>query len=290
MNSKKRNTAVVFSVTSDLIFAVASVIMDLKRICPIFPDDIIVFHNGISRRDLASINKIFPIKAIRYKFPIRRKHAFNQDTFSYFSEMVFAKFECLNLLDYYEKVLFLDYDQVIVDNIQPLFDRPLSGTKMLESTGTLKDQLHSPIPGCNMEQKAYCASVMLFSENIGDYKAMYKWCYEKTEEFAKYLYAPEQAIFAMLFEKFNIYPETISEKEYCCHPSDTVNSKNAKILHAYGQPKFWNGLQNNQWNKNYELWLHTGGTPYNPKNMKKVLRIKAIRIKAFLSKILCRNK
>jgi hypothetical protein len=47
--------------------------------------------------------------------------------------------------------------------------------------------------------------------------------------------------------------------------------QNAKIIHAFGQPKFWNGIFNEQWNNNYKLWLKVGGTRYKNSRIKNLL-------------------
>ena len=209
-----------------------------------------------------------PVKGVRYSLPTNIEDAIDIGTLCYFSKMIFAKFECLNLLNEYDTVLFLDYDQVINKDISSLYSPENRNIIMLESDGNLRRQLYSPIPGWDMEINAYCASVMSFSRSIGDYNKMYSWCYERVREYSKYLYAPEQAVFAMLFNCFGVVPETIRLDQYCCHPSNTEKSEMASILHAYGQPKFWNGIKNRQWDENYERWKKMGGDSYKGKSKK----------------------
>jgi len=61
------------------------------------------------------------------------------------------------------------------------------------------------------------------------------------------------------------------------HPNDKELADNAKIIHAYGQPKFWNGLSNEQWNKNYQMWIAMGGNKYKQPTLKKIVqKLKAI--------------
>jgi hypothetical protein len=56
----------------------------------------------------------------------------------------------------------------------------------------------------------------------------------------------------MLVQKFNLQYDELDMEMYCYHPKDATEK--TKILHAYGQPKFWNGLDNEQWNRYYEEW------------------------------------
>lgn len=277
MVDRKKKSAIVFSLTKNMIFALASVVIDIEKKIKHKPDEIVVFHDGIKKKDQRLINKIFPTVFVKYKFPIKRIRGFNQGTITYFSKMVFAKFECLRLLTKYKTVLFLDYDQVIKSDISNLMLQCQSGAKMLESDGKVEDQLHEQIVGVDMEANAYCASVMAFFDNIGDYNRMYEWCYKKTAEYAQYLYAPEQAIFALMFKEFDVVPETVPLKEYCCHPRDADDFENVKVIHAYGQPKFWDGISNMQWNENYCLWVKMGGTKKHKSSMN-YLVVKKIKL------------
>jgi lipopolysaccharide biosynthesis glycosyltransferase len=280
----KKNRAVVFTLSSNLTFAVACVMMDIKRLSPNLADEIVIIHDGISKKDQVLLSSILPSCFILYDFPIKDTSIFNQETLSYFTKMVFAKYECLKLLNDYKSVLFLDYDQIIMDDISELLVPVNSGAKMLESDGKIKNQLHEPIRGIDMEQDAYCGAIMAFFDSIGDYNKMHKWCYNKTAEYAKYLYAPEQAIFAMMFKEFGIVPVTVNIQVYCCHPSNAEMAEKAKIIHAYGQPKFWNGIKNERWEKNYQLWLKMGGSRYNNKSFKRLFRIKINKVMSLYKK------
>ena len=134
-----------------------------------------------------------------------------------------------------------------------------------------------------MDVECNCASLFVLQDHLKDYKKMYEFCYQKLVQYADKIYLPEQAIFDIMIQEFNIKICPIDAKIYSPHPTDTENAKNAKIIHAYGQPKFWNGLENEQWNQNYKKWLEMGGSRYKSKSFLKeiLMRIKS-KIKSWI--------
>ena len=258
----EKKTAIVFGLTSNHIFAVATVIMDLKKYSPLIADEIVIFSDlEIKKRDKNILTKFFPIKFLVYDFPIEKVNIFNQSTLSYFSKMCFSKYECLRLLNEYKTVMWLDYDIVITRDISDLMQESIFGIKMMSSPGcTVLNQLHEPVADYDMYATAICASTFVFHDNLKDFNEMYEFCYLKLFKYAKYLHLGEQAIFDFMIQEFKIEYENIDVNSYSLHPSECDLSNNAKILHAFGQPKFWNGLNNQQWNDNYLQWIIMGGT------------------------------
>ncbi len=281
MEKPKNKSAVVFGLTINHLFAVASVMMDLKKHCPNIADEIVIFYdNEIKEKDQILLSSILPTRFIKYMFPIEDTTIFNQGTFKYFSKMVFSKYECLRLLNEYEKVLWLDYDIVITKDISELMTTCDSGIKMMPSPGCpVRKQLHEPISDYNMEAEAICASTFVFQDHLKDYMNLYEFCYEKLEKYAKYLCFGEQAIFDFMIQEFKLKIFPIENNIYSPHPTDIEKIKDAKILHAFGQPKFWNGLENNQWNINYKNWLAMGGTGKTTDPLKKRIFLKISNLK-----------
>ena len=271
----KKNRAIVFTLSSDLAFAVACVMMDLKRISPNIADEVVIIHDGIREKDQSLLNSIYPCRFILYDFPIKDPSIFNQGTLNHFTKMVFAKFECLRLLDEYNSVMYLDNDIVIQKDISELFERCESGMKMMPSGMNVRVQLHEPIEGYDMNKDGICGSTFVFQDHLKGYMNMYNFCYESLARYAKSLFLGEQAIFDFMIQKFDLTFSPIDVKIYSPHPNDKELIDNAKIIHAYGQQKFWNGLSNEQWNRNYALWLKMGGSRHYKKNS---IHIKIIKM------------
>jgi len=264
----KKDKAIVFTVSKNLTFSIACVMMDIKRLMPNLADEIVIIHDGIKAKDVELLSTILPTRFIEYKMPFDDISFIPDSILNYFTKMVFAKFECLKLLNEYKNVMLSDYDIVIQDNISELFDYCPAGIKFMRTEETLvRQQLHSEILEYDMNAKGISAGIFILQDHIGDYNAMYEFCYKSLEKYAQKLHLPEQAIFDFMIQEFHLEICKIDHKVYSPHPTDKELAPNAKIIHAYGQPKFWNGLENEQWNKNYAQWLKMGGSRYKKKSI-----------------------
>ena len=282
----KKNKAVVFTLTSNLTFAVACVMLNLKKTSPNIADEIIILHDGISLKDQELLNLILPSRFILYSFPVKDSAVFHQGTFNQFTKMVFAKFECLKLLDEYHNVMLLDYDIVIQKDLSVLFEPCESGIKMMPGNLRVREQLHEEVDDYDMDKEGICASTFVFQDNLKNYNEMYDFCYKSLVKYADKLYMPEQAIFDFMLQEFNIRVTPIDGKVYSPHPTDEEFAASASIIHSYAQPKFWNGIYNELWDSNYNLWLEMGGSKYKPKSIliKNIERVKQ-KIKSTFSLI-----
>ena len=266
----RKKRAVVFCGTSNFAFAMASVIMDLKRVSPGIADEIVIIHDGkIREKDREVISAIWPTRFIVYDFPLKDLPVFAQGTYNYFTTMVFAKFECLRLLQDYGAVLFLDYDIVVKHDITELMKRCESGIRMLPGGSDLASQLLEPYRKLNIEDydlkvEGICSSTFVFQDHLTDYMRIYDFCYAVLKKHADLFFIPDQAVFDLTIQRFKLVFDPIDPAVYTPHPDDRSKHAQAKILHAYGNLKFWNGIKNEQWQKNYSEWLKMGGSRYTP--------------------------
>lgn len=265
---KKR--AVVFCGTSNFAFAMACVIMDLKRFSPGIADEVVIIHDGkIKETDKQIISEIWPTRFIVYDFPFKDLPVFSVGSYNYFTTMVFAKFECLRLLQDYETVLFLDYDIVLKRDISELMKRCDSGMRMLPAGSDLASQLLEPyrnldLEGYDLQAEGICSSTFVFQDHLADYMRLYDFCHVALKKHAELFYIPDQAVFDLLIQHFKLTFDPIDPVVYTPHPDDRSKIDGAKILHAYGNLKFWNGIKNKQWQDNYSEWLKMGGSRYTP--------------------------
>ena len=279
MNPQKKNNAIVFGLTADHIFAVACVMMDLKKISPGLISEVVIFHDGVSEKDQKILDSILPTRFIKYEFPLKSRKVLYAKSVQQFTKMVFTKFECLRLLSEYKNVMWLDYDMVIKDDLSELFSSCDSGIKMMPGGLPVRGQLHDAIDEYDMDAEGICACIFVFHDNLENYEEMYNSCYAKLEIYAELLYMPEQAIFDFMIQEFKLKPVPIEGQVYSPHPTDPVNAASAKIIHAYGQPKFWNGLHNDNWDAKYNTWLKMGGSRYRPPTLLDNIlkRVKSLR-------------
>jgi lipopolysaccharide biosynthesis glycosyltransferase len=269
----KKNNAVVFGLTADHVFAVACVMMDLKRLSPGLVDEVVVIHDGINKHNRMLLGSILPTRFILYDFPLKSRRVLNTGSVRHFTKMVFSKFECLRLLDDYKNVVWMDYDIVIQDALDELFLPCDTGIKMMPGGLPVRGQLLEPVREYDMDTEGICACLFVLQDTLNNYRDLHRFCYDTLDQYAEILYMPEQAIFDFMIQEFKLKPASIDGRVYSPHPSDPINAANAKIIHAYGQPKFWNGIHNNQWNKNYHDWIKMGGNAYKKSSfIRKVLK------------------
>jgi hypothetical protein len=278
-----KGKAVVFGFTGNMTFAVSCVMMDLRRHCLGRFDEVVCLHDGaITPRDMERMRRILPVRFIRYECPMADLSRMHQGTLGYFSHMVFSKYECLRLLEEYSMVVFLDYDIVLTGPLDDVFASTPGGVKMLLD-GTVRTQLHPEhraiaIPGIDMDGSGMCASLFVLEDTL-PHRDMLRYVYEVTEEYAPYLYGPEQFGFSMMLQRFGIADVVRLEGEdLSLHPREIGKNPRARILHAYGQPKFWNGQGNPQWDANYGEWIRMGGSRYRGRTLLDRIRGKLARI------------
>jgi len=258
----KKKTAVVFGLTINHIAAVACVMMDLKAKSPDLVDEVVIFcDKNPKKKDIQILNTILPVRIIIYDFPVKDISQFNPELLSHFSKMLFTKFECLRLLDEYRNVIWLDYDLIVQKDISELADYCEQGIK-LEALLTQKVsvQFLEPIEEYDMNRHCTGLSTFVVQDNLRDYIKLYKFCYSATVKYASKLYLMEQGIFDIMLQEFNLDYYPLKEEDYCPNRNNGIEISNAKIFHAYGFPKYWNGLHNESWDNNYKNWLDMGGS------------------------------
>lgn len=276
-----KKKALVLGGTSDQSFALGTFLLDFKVHCSQLVDEIVIYHDGfLSRKDMEIMHTIFPCHFIKYAFPLKKNLIPKGSNIHYFSQMLFCKFECLTLLNKYRTVIFPDYDVVLLDNLQELCEPSHVGAKMFLAENAAHESFTVPLADYKMDGLGMAAGLIVFEDSLKKHNEMLLFCYNSLQKYSENLYLPEQAIFNIMLQHFDLKPEKLAHKTYAVHPSEQHLYPNAKILHAYGQPKFWNGLNNSQWNDNYSEWIKLGGSkipstkfPFLKKVIKKLVKL-----------------
>lgn len=267
----KKNTAIVLGATSNMSFAIGTFLINLKKYCKDFAD-VIIYHEGISKRDQRIIKKIIPVRFIKFDIDISLDNMDNY-TRNRFTKLVFFKYACLKLLSQYKNVIITDYDIILLSDISDLIKTQNKDTQC-KTMHSDADFLKTVYKNGNFEEAILNedsfyysrdtypmgGGLMVIYDTIKNYDEMYDYCVMKTNEYIKYLVLPEQAIMSIMLEDFKIKREEIDVSVYVVHPRDLKDCPNAKILHAYGDDKFWDRLQNDTWDKNYKEWIDMGGS------------------------------
>lgn len=258
-------TALVTGGTKKDVAAMAVLALNIQETNKNLADELVIFHDGIAQCDQMLIKQIMPTRFIRYRCPVSKLKLYQNASIRYFSTMLFCKFECLKLLDEYDAVVWSDYDVLIKESIQEILQEEHGFYVVANSERTLQSMFHTSInkrdmSAYDMQGESITTPLFVMRRDIGNYHEYYDWCYKALGAFYRDLYLAEQCIYSMLVQKYRIPYSKISLETYVVHPKD--DNEKAKILHAYGQPKFWNGLENSKWKEYYSRWLGMGGRDY----------------------------
>lgn len=241
--------------------AMATLVMNIMDVMPELNADIIIFHDGISKEDRHQLTAIYPVRFIKYKAPIHFWQMYTNPNIRYFSSVIFCKYETLRMLGEYESVMWTDYDVIIKEDISNLFESCRGATFVTNGTAKLKDMFYEKSLSrlqqkfgneFELDKDAVTTPLFIFSRDIGDYNQYYRWCNKVTQKYCRYLSLPEQATFSMMLQKFDVSYDELSNEIYALHPK--YDKETAKIVHAYGQPKFWNGYNDERWNMYNKKW------------------------------------
>ena len=257
-----KKIAIVTGGTKDQFPAMAVLALNIADKCPDIADELVIFHNGIPEQEQKKINQIFPTKFLEYKDPFVDKNNFNETITNYFSFMVFCKYECWRLLDDYKTVIWTDYDILILHSISEIKEKKQCSAKFVKGKYLITKfernlfwKFEKDLSTFNILGDCINCPLFVLYDDFPDYKNFYENCIKKTQYFGSTLWTPEEAIISMLFQQYKIKFDEIDPIIYVTQPFEyEKNINKAKILHAAGQPKFWNGLKNDKWNSYYRIW------------------------------------
>lgn len=257
---KKKELAIVFGITKNYDFALANVLVGIKKHFNYKNKyDIIVYHDGLDEKTKETLSMIIPCIFFEFKSRVS-DDLLSEENLKLYSNMCLARFECFDLLNEYKKVIWHDVDILIQNDFSGLLNLgDKSGLAMTYTDiGFLTEaNFNETIPGYNMFLPLLNSGIIVFSDVLSEYEKMTDWCYRKLTELNKKVRYLDQGILNLLVQEFNINVEPIDIKKYCCHPS-RKDYKQAAIIHAYGYDKFWNANylyeKFPEWGKNLLKW------------------------------------
>jgi len=269
MNEKK-NLAIILGATGNMAFALANVLIGIKKHSPNISADFIVFENNITESDKKLLNSIFSIKFIDYKFPLSVEN-FDKGSLKRFTLLSFSRYECFKMLDEYKHVLWLDIDILIMNDITAILNYAETGLALYRDGGKVGANFTIPIESYDMQKNYYNAGVMLLDDKFPEYKKITDWCYQKTVELAPYLTFADQGIINIMIQEFNLNVN-ILDLRFNSYPSFRKTLKDPVIFHSFCPEKFWNFWNFKEWNENNKKWIKMGGYPYTGKRVNIVER------------------
>ena len=292
-----KKTAIVTGGTSNQYPGMAVLALNIADKCPNIADELVIFYDDIPLSQQKLINSIFPTRFIKYESPFKHIDNFSNEIQNYFSPFLFCKYECFRLLDEYQTVIWLDYDMVITKNISELKEKnnedlkfceaDVLGVKFTNAVFWYKNCMDDIHNFDLLKPAISCCAFVLF-DTLKNYNEIYDECIRLTERYAPALFLPEEAVISVLFQQKNIQYEKLDYNKYSTFPKDIDKNKEiTSIIHAVGQPKFWNGLYNEQWENYYGQWLKMGGAKHLDRYTK--LERLILRFKRKINKIFKKN-
>lgn len=268
--------AVCISVSSDLAFAAAVTFINFIDV-----HGQEGFHFRLfSDSKLPRMVKIFQELGVDfevevYRPPVAWTKLWGSRAIAYFSPLVLAKFEGFRLLEFFPKVIWLDYDLLITKSISQLWDRDEFDLAYTGSSQPKANGFTAPPEGIEPEQEGMSAGVLAFRRSFIGYRNATLELYRLFETHYSRLYYPEQAIFDLYLGAHPGFKHWKLDEKFGAFPGKESDAN--AILHAYGSKKFWNGLANETWANYYSEWQIRRGWKWNPLHSKVQKLLRGIR-------------
>jgi len=255
----KKNVAIVFGVTKDFTFALANVLIGMRKHCRFFWDTIIVYHDGITENEQACLNAILPCEFIVFDETVFVNKAIYSRGLVNYSLLTLARFECFSLLENYHKVIWHDVDILVQSDFSGLLQYgEESGFAATQSpTFRVEQNFFGLLPGYDMFSLLYNAGILVLTDKLPNPNVLHHYCYDMFNKYSDRLRYNDQSVLNMMIQDYQIKVEHIDLDKYCCHPT-SQNCTDAVIIHAYGVNKFWNSAklksQFPEWGENNREW------------------------------------
>lgn len=264
--------ALFFATNRRFFFALAVLLMSLKDKSPRLLEkaDILIYHQGLSEKDQAFLNRILPCRFTEYKFAVETD--FNNINFKNFTQLAFARYDIFDLLDNYEKILYMDVDMMVSGELLPIVEKyaSQSGLAMCQDMQKGKNLITKnfirPLDGYDMTVPCFNSGFTIFGKNIRHRNELRMWCYHKTDEWLENLVCPDQGVLNVLSQEFNVPIEKLPDTCNCLPSNPKYLDKNRRDVLVYhcagGGVRFWTYTWFAPWQKYYREYLNMGGDPH----------------------------
>ena len=274
---EKKKLAVVLCSTTNQMFAVGNVLIGLKKhfSLPEKDYDVILYVSGnMNKKDENALKQIYKDIIINYYKSPLEKTMKNANCALIWSLMTFARYEVFALLEQYNKILYLDTDVLIQKDIIGLLDINKDISVSYEGTnlrGNIENKLLTEnfnSSKYNLDIKVFNAGVFFINDSIKSGKEIKDWCYKMSAEWIM----TDQPILNLMVQEFNLEVNDFSDKYNRYYFLNNSVNDDAYILHTAWVSKFWNGVNNSEWNENNKKWIELGGLPYDDNYVKNKMK------------------
>lgn len=247
------DTAIVMGFTRAWTAPAAVVLQALNDVEP-QPFDAILFVQDLTQDQRDRLNRIRTCQFVDYEPRLP-----DTDRFERVSSMAFSRYECWSLLSSYERVLWIDSDTLPVAEVLSCFELVKeTGLGLIPHHGTpMRVSFARDIPGFDMERECFNSGFIALTRAIGDYTMQRDWLNDATSRWSKEVNS-DQAVINMMFQALD-KPPTALPSRYNCSPQHVV--PDVRLLHPWGNQKFWDGLSDPRWDAYLKQWISLGGEP-----------------------------
>lgn len=257
----KKKCAYVLAVSQNIVFAAGNVALELNKYMPNEEFDIIIYHNGLQENDVIALNKIpnvhleeicFPQGFEEYMLKNLPQGRWNNKN----SLLMFSHYQIFNLLDKYSTAIWLDVDISIQASITELSSYGPLGMSFdynYQSIFSVQQNFLKPILGYDMNAQGRISAVLVATDKLKNAKEIYNWCFDKSKEYAQYLYNPDQGIINLAIQQFKIPVKNIPFNIFVDFAT-MEDAHIAKIAHFGTEKKVWN---NNELYQSFPQWHRT---------------------------------
>lgn len=275
---------IVYACDRNFLFTFCVSLLSIKKYSSqiLEETDVILYYNGLEDSDIAFIQKIHNVKCINYSFPLDIN--MNDTNFKKYTQLAYARYEIFSMLDDYEKVLYIDVDTMITNDISYIFKNFCNKNGIAfaldeqKGLSAVSKNFKTRLENYNMDIQGLNSGVILFSNSLKDREKLKKWCYETTVEMLDNLICPDQGILNIMLQKFQLNYDILPDICNCLPGNKRYLDKtdNTVIIYhcAGGGVRFWRYSYDNRWEELYNKYLKMGGEEYinNDKPWRKLIK------------------
>lgn len=277
----KKPLLYLLAATENIIFAAGNVALALNKYMPNKDYEVLVLHRGLKSKNEKALLSIPKVKLQKLEFPegfeelmLSSDQGLPKGRWNNPNSLVAAAhFEIFKYLDEYQTVIWLDVDMSVQADISELENYgPLAQALDLNfnEIWSVGDQFTKYLLDYDMSANNYINSVIVVNDKLENYQLYRNECYELTKKYAPYIKNLDQAIFALLFQKYSITPKVLSWNDFTCHAHHEAAAV-AKIVHFGCNEKVWNNSLLFQcypeWFRVHMEWLKLGGSDFDRSNI-----------------------
>ena len=272
---KKR--AIVFGITNNLCFAVGTMLIGFLKHNPDYNGTVLIFHENLSKDQRGKLEVIYPAisfrKFTKEQVETRISNAADRKVIdqliSRYSIFYFAKFELPDLLDEFERVIWLDVDMLVRGPLDEIWDFDEFTWRTAGPASKLSPSF-SRLFEAEIKTKDYnrpnggLIGICRNARKQGSVTTaqLYHW-FNELQTRSRSLIADEFSFFLLAATiGANVKELAVS---YNCF-STRQGCDTAKIIHAVGAKKFWDSaamkLAYPDWVLWYNEWVRHGGDTY----------------------------